>query len=174
MDEFLAVMDEKKAYMDDAIQLLENSFDIDYKFYNTYGPSIMYSTVAKDERSPSGNLENTIGRVDIAMEFTLSLKSSSDIYTKDNIIKYVKNYIENLSITNEDIDISNMMSDIRVEFASTINYIDYNGFNIFDSNTHHIYWIETEDVTIPPEFINIRTTIDDAGDIVPDIVINVV
>lgn len=174
MDEFLDVMNEKKIYMDDAIQLLENSFDIDYKFYNTYGPSIMYSTVSEDERNNVGNLAHSIGRVDIAMEFTLSLKSSSDIYTKDNIIKYIKNYIENLSITNEDIDISNMMSDIRVEFASTINYIDYNGFNFFDSNTHHMYWIESEDVTIPPEFINIRTKFDDAGEVVPDITINVV
>jgi hypothetical protein len=174
MEEFLNVMNEKKLYMDEAIQLLENSFDIDYKFYNTYGPSIMYATEAKDTRTGNGNLLHTIGRIDIAMEFTLSLKSSSDIYTKDNIVKYVKNYIENLSITNEDIDISNMMSDIRVEFASTINYIDYNGFNLFDSNTHHMYWIDTDDVTIPPEFINIRTTFNDAGEVVPDIRINVV
>lgn len=222
---FLTTMDEKKAYMDDALVLLENSFEIDYKFYNTYGPSLLYTTevveldgiVDDDEdldalikydeygniiapeigaiylvrRSTAGvNIEyifngtdwqittvndlRTIGRVDINLEFTLSLKSSSDIYTKDNIVKYIKNYIENLSKTNEDLDISNMMSDIKVKFASTINYIDYDGFNLFDSNTQHMYWNSPENITLPPEFINIRTTKNDAGETVPDITINVV
>ena len=173
-EEFLNSMGEKKAYMDDALVLLENSFDIDFKFYNTYGPSLLYSVDSEGERTGSGNLQHGIGRVDIDMHFTLSLKSSSDIYTKDNIIKYIKNYIENLSITNEDLDISNMMSDIRVEFASTINYIDYEGFNFFDSNTHHMYWQDADDITFPPEFVNIRTKIDESGEIVPDITIDVI
>jgi hypothetical protein len=109
------------------------------------------------------------------MEFNLSLKSSSDVYTKDNIIAYVKNYIENLNKTNEDIDISNMMSDIRNEFATLINYIDYIGFNNFDSNTHHMYYNHPDYINIPPEFINIRTTVDEVtGEVIPYIVINVV
>ena len=224
--EFLNTMDEKKAYMDSAMVLLENSFEIDYKFYNTYGPSLLYTVeqfnydgIVEDEEDldalivkdpytgevispPKGtvylvrrtqygpNIEFTftgtiwevsksvdiksIGRIDINLEFTLSLKSSSDIYTKDNIIKYIKNYIENLNITNEDLDISNMMSDVKVKFASTINYIDYNGFNLFDSNTQHLYWRDPSNISIPPEFINVRTTKDDAGNIIPDITINVV
>jgi hypothetical protein len=174
-EEFLNAMSEKKAYMDDALVLLENSFDLDYKFYNTYGPALLYSIDSEGERTGSGNLQHGIGRVDITMHFTLSLKSSSDIYTKDNITKYIKNYIENLSVTNEDIDISNMMSDVRVEFENLINYIDYEGFNYFDSNTHHLYWNDpSEFVTFPPEFVNIRTTVDEAGETVPDIVIDVI
>lgn len=172
MLEFLRVMDEKKAYMDAALNLLENSFDIDYKFYNTYGPSRVYSV---NQVTDSTDSLQSIGRIDIKMEFNLSLKSSSDIYTKDNIIAYVKNYIENLNKTNEDIDISNMMSDIRNEFASLINYIDYIGFNNFDSNTHHMYYNHPDYINIPPEFINIRTTIDEVtGEVIPYIVINVV
>ena len=223
--EFLNTMDEKKAYMDSALVLLENSFEIDYKFYNTYGPSLLYTVedleitgivdsdedldalIIKDEeghiispltgtiylvrRSSYGvNIEfifngeefvmtditdiKSIGRIDIGLNFTLSLKSSSDIYTKDNIIKYIKNYIENLNETNSDLDISNMMSDIKVKFASTINYIDYDGFNLFDSNVQHLYWRDPADITVPPEFINVRTIKDDAGNIIPDITINVV
>ena len=223
--EFLNTMDEKKAYMDSALVLLENSFEIDYKFYNTYGPSLLYTVedleitgivdsdedldalIIKDEeghiispltgtiylvrRSSYGvNIEfifngeefvmtditdiKSIGRIDIGLNFTLSLKSSSDIYTKDNIIKYIKNYIENLNETNSDLDISNMMSDIKVKFASTINYIDYDGFNLFDSNVQHLYLRDPADITVPPEFINVRTIKDDAGNIIPDITINVV
>ena len=67
-----------------------------------------------------------------------------------------------------------MMSDVKVKFESTINYIDYTGFNIFDSNTLHLYWRDPQDLTVPPEFINVRTTLDDAGNIVPDINITVV
>jgi hypothetical protein len=165
-------MDEKKAYMDAALNLLENSFDIDYKFYNTYGPSRVYSVNQVTDKT---GLLQSIGRIDIKMEFNLSLKSSSDVYTKDNIIAYVKNYIENLNKTNEDIDISNMMSDIRNEFATLINYIDYIGFNNFDSNTHHMYYNHPDYINIPPEFINIRTTVDEVtGEVIPYIVINVV
>lgn len=224
-EEFLTVMDEKKAYIDNALVLLENSFGIDYKFYNTYGPSLLYTVeelvisgiVDSDEdldalikyddegqiiapltgtiylvrRSSQGvNIEfifdgtewvmtsivdiKSIGRIDISLNFVLSLKSSSDIYTKDNIVKYIKNYIENLNETNADLDISNMMSDVKVQFASTINYIDYTGFNLFDSNTQHLYWRDPEDITVPPEFINVKTTKDDAGNIIPDISITVV
>jgi hypothetical protein len=173
MLEFLSVMDEKKAYMDNALTLLENSFEIDYKFYNTFGPSRVYSTDAEGKRGGSV-LIHSIGRTDIRMEFNLSLKSSSDIYTKDNIIKFVKNYIEDLNKTNEDIDISNMMSDIRNEFENVINFIDYVGFNAFDSNTHHMYYQHPYDIDLPPEFINIRTVVDqETGEVIPAITINV-
>ena len=223
--EFLGIMDEKKAYMDEALVLLENSFGLDYKFYNTYGPSRLYTSevvnlsgIVEDDaeleslivyqagsapifpnkgdiylvrNSAYGiNVEfifdgwefqvcstrdlKSIGRVDINIVFTLYLKSASDIYTKDNIVKYVKDYIENLSITNEDVDISNMMSDIKVAFASQINYIDYEGFNQFDSNVQHMYWTDPSDITVPPEFINIRTYKNENGEFVPNIIIDVV
>ena len=67
-----------------------------------------------------------------------------------------------------------MMSDVKVKFASTINYIDYDGFNLFDSNTQHMYWKDPSDITLPPEFVNIRTVKNEAGETVPDITINVV
>ena len=174
MLEFLSVMDEKKAYMDNALTLLENSFEIDYKFYNTFGPSRVYSTDLEGQRGGSV-LIHSIGRTDIKLEFNMSLKSSSDIYTKDNVIKYVKNYIEDLNKTNEDIDIANMMGDIRNEFENVINYIDYVGFNFFDSNTWHMYYQEPYDIDLPPEFINIRAITDPVtGEIVPDITINII
>ena len=174
MLEFLSVMDEKKAYIDSALTLLENSFDVDYKFYNTFGPSMVYSTDAEGKRGGQV-LINSIGRTDIKISFDMSLKSSSDIYTKDNVIKFVKNYIEDLNRTNEDIDIANMLSDIRNEFNNVINYIDYTGFNFFDSNTWHMYYQEPYDINIPPEFINIRAIVDpDTGEIIPDITINII
>lgn len=174
MLEFLSVMDEKKAYMDNALTLLENSFEIDYKFYNTFGPSRVYST-DPEGRHGGSTLLHSIGRTDINMSFNMSLKSSSDIYTKNKVIEYVKKYIEDLNKTNEDIDISNMMSDIRNEFENVINYIDYTGFNNFDSNTHHMYYQEPYDIDLPPEFINIRTVIDqETGEVIPDITINII
>ena len=173
--EFLDILEEKKSYMDNALVLLENSFDIDYKFYNTYGPSYTYSIDDDGERKGHTKiLEHSIGRIDISLRFRLSLKSSSDIYTKDNIISYVKDYIENLNNTNTDLDISNMMSDIRVHFNNVINYIDYIGFNNYDSNTHHMYYQNPHRINIPPEFINVYIKRNEVGELVPNIDIEVV
>ena len=67
-----------------------------------------------------------------------------------------------------------MMSDVKVKFANLINYIDYDGFNLFDSNVQHMYWTDPSDITVPPEFINIRTMKNENGEVVPNIVIDVV
>jgi hypothetical protein len=166
-------MNEKKAYMDRALDLLENSFEIDYKFYNTYGPSKNYNLELDDETVDSTNY---IGRVDLSLEFNVSFKSAADVYTKSNLVKFIKSYIEDLNKVNVDWDINNMLSDIRVTFAQQINYIDFVGFNGEKLSTRilHFYWRSNEDIAVAPEFINIRNTIDSTGEIVPDITINVI
>ena len=171
LDEFLQIMNEKKVYMDNALDLLENSFDLDYKFYNTYGPSRNYSLETEDRVDNT----NYIGHIDLALEFNVSLKRAADVYTKDNIIKFIKDYIEDLNNTNIDFDINNLLSDTYVEFKEVINYIDFVGFNgnRLSERILHFYWHRNEDISSTPEFVNVRNTVDSLGNVIPDITINV-
>lgn len=153
-------MNYKKAYIDNALNVLENSFEIDFKFFNTYGPSRTY-TIDEKGKIP-------IGRVDIVASFKLSLKATADDYTRDEIIADVKAYVENLE-NHDDFHISNLISYITTKYESAINYFGWFGFNKFDANEQHMYKQEVEDKTICPEFINIRNKFDVDGNIVPDI-----
>ena len=85
---FTNQLNDKKAYIDNCLKLLENSMDIDFKFFNTYGNSLTYIT-DNESRTP-------IGHIDISMNFKMALKNLNDVYTKDDVTNYIKKYIENL------------------------------------------------------------------------------
>lgn len=162
---FMDALDEKKSYIDNCLEVVENSFDIDLKFFNTYGLSLTYSI---------GDKANTdIGPIDIKMKFRLSLVSDSDVYTKDEIIQYIKNYIEDINDFG-DLHIPNMLSDIRKEFGDAINWIEYMNFNDFWLGVNHIILREVEDPHTVPEFINIRNQYDEEGNLIPCIEIETV
>ena len=163
--DFLDQMNYKKLYIDEALYVLENSFEIDFKFCNTYGPSRTYTVDLEGKTS--------IGRIDIVPRFEIGLVSSSDIYTKNKIITFIKEYIEEFGNIG-DIHILNLTAEINKNFNNVISYCAYKGFNLFDANKQHMYKQDVENKNIPPEFINIRTKKDDAGNVVPDVVIDIV
>lgn len=151
--DFINQMSYKKMYIDNALDVLENSFEVDFKLFNTYGPSRLF-TIDEDGKQ-------SIGSVDITISFELGLKISTDIYTKQNIIEYVKDYIEDLNDLGS-IHINNLLSDVREKYRSAINYFDFLGFNDYGGTYLHLYHQNLEqldDKFIPPEFINIRNTI---------------
>lgn len=163
-DYFINKIDEKKDYIIGCLARLENNMEIDFKFFNTYGPSLTYTV---DQEGEIG-----IGHIDMDMDFKLKLKSSSDIYTKDEIIKFVKNYIENLEKIG-DLHIPNLITDITNEFSTRIVYIEFVSFNGFPLGIQHALIKETEIDTIP-EFINIRNLMLESGSFVPAINIELV
>lgn len=154
---------ERKAYIDYCLGLIENSMNIDFKFFNTYGNSKTYRLEDK---------ETSIGNIDISIKFKLSLKDSTDITTRNDIIKSIKSYIENLNDIG-DLHIPNLITDIINEYEDRIYYIEYVGFNKFGTDDQHI--IKVDEITDVPEFINVRNVIDSStGMIVPDIEITIV
>lgn len=162
--DFVSQMNYKKMYIDNSLQLLENSFEVDFKLFNTYGPSRLFTL---DEEGMI-----SIGRTDISIKFELSLKSSSDIYTKQSIIDYIKDYIEDLNDLGS-LHINNLLSDVREKYKSALNYFDFLGFNDFDGKKLHLYQQNLEDLDdkfIPPEFINIRNTVNvETEEVTPNI-----
>lgn len=157
---------ERKDYIDYCLTLIENSMNIDFKFFNTYGNSKIY----KLEDTKTG-----IGNIDISLKFKLSLKDSTDITTKNSVSEAIKKYIENLNDIG-DLHIPNLITDIINEFEDRIYYIEYVGFNTFGTDDQHIIEvIDEENVIDVPEFINVRNIIDESsGNIVPDIDITIV
>jgi hypothetical protein len=137
--------------------------NIDFKFFNTYGNSRIYKLEDK---------ETSIGSIDISMKFKLSLKDTTDITTKNEIVKSIKKYIENLNDIG-DLHIPNLITDIINEYEDRIYYIEFVGFNTFGTDDQHIIQVD-ENVDVP-EFINVRNVIDPStGLIVPDIEITLV
>lgn len=155
---------ERKDYIDYCLSLIENSMNIDFKFFNTYGDSRTYKL--EDGETPIGN-------IDISLKFKLSLKDSTDISTKSSVIESIKSYIENLNDIG-DLHIPNLIRDIINEYEDRIYYIEYVGFNKFGTDDQHIIHVDDETNNVP-EFINVRNIYDDlTGQLVPDIDIQIV
>lgn len=161
----LEAISERKAYIDYCLELTENSMNVDFKFYNTYGPSKVYTLEDK---------ETSIGDIDVSLRFKLSLKDTSDISTKDDIIKSIKEYIENLNDVG-DWHAPNLIRDIINEYEDRINFIEFVGFNDYDADDQHIINIDDNSPTVVPEFINVRNHKDEeTNKLVPNIVIDLV
>lgn len=155
---------ERKSYIDYCLSLIENSMNIDFKFFNTYGNSKTYKLEDK---------ETSIGSIDLSLRFKLSLKDTTDLSTKSNIVESIKAYIENLNDIG-DLHIPNLIRDIINEYEDRIYYIEFVGFNNFGPEDQHIICVETNETDVP-EFINVKNVIDPLTDqLVPDIEITIV
>ena len=71
-------------YIQKLIVLLENSFGIDYKFFNTYGPSKLY------------NIDNqyNIDRINLSLVFEIKFQLTSEKTYIPMITNSIKEYIE--------------------------------------------------------------------------------
>ena len=144
---FIHELMKKKAYIDYCLTVLENNMDIDFKYFNTYGHSNTYTI---------GDKENTsLGNIDITMKFRCKLNNSNDTMTKNNLIKYIKDYIEDLNELG-DLHIPNLIHDIKEEFGDLIVYIEFMNFNNNRLGVNHIELKEVEDIKTVPEFICVR------------------
>ena len=172
---FDAIYD-RKAYIDYCLGLLENNMDIDFKFFNTYGPSIVYSIGDGNYRDKP----TMIGHVDLSMKFRLSVKTTADAITKDDIIQSIKSYIEDLYETGN-WDAPSMITDIMNQYSDRINFIEFMNFNDFWLGVQHIWKVVDENgipkddnPLVTPEFLNIRNVLNSDGNTVPDIEIEII
>lgn len=164
-DSFVNQLNYKKAYIDNANTKMENSFGTDFKFFNTYGPSLMFTL---------DNYKQYIHRVNIQLNFRLKLSNSYDVYTVDYVKEYVKTAIvENLN--NEDsLHIPNLITNVTNKFRESLVFFEFLGVDDYGPGVQHLYHDTTEYVGMVPEFININMLYDENGNKTPDINIEVV
>lgn len=156
MQNFMNELAIKKVYIDKARYILENNFEIDFKLFNTYGPSTIYTI---DEEG-----EKPIGRVNLTLRFRLKLVQSSDQYTKQFIIKDVKDIIEDLNSLSS-LHIPNLITTITNKYRNEIEYFEFLGFNDYGPGYQHLYRHDPEVVDTVPEFLTVHTNEDKTPDI---------
>lgn len=137
----------EKAYIDNAIYLLENNFLIDFKFFNTYGKSRMYST--------DRNGTKLINRVNLTLNFEVRLLETSDNNTVEYIRQDIKQMIEDLNDM-ESLHIPNLITTITNTYRNSIDYIEFLEFNSYGSGVQHLYKQDTQDITMVPEFLTVN------------------
>lgn len=161
----------RKAYIDNAMVILENSFGIDFKLFNTYGPSRTFYII-KD--SDSNGLLNDpiefIDKVNLTLNFRVKLVSKNDSYTKDNIVEEIKEYIEDLDDLSQ-LHIPNLVTQITTNYKEQISYFEYLGFNNYGAGVQHIYKIDDNDIPIhtTPEFLCVNNVLGGDGITHPDV-----
>ena len=72
------------------------------------------------------------------------IKNYINKLTKQDIINYIKDYVEDLYKTGN-LHAPNLITNIINEFKDRINYIEFVGFNTFDADDQHIVLKEVED-----------------------------
>lgn len=146
----------EKAYIDNATQLLENNFLIDFKLFNSYGKSRLYTL------DKAGN--QLVDRVHLTLNFEVRLLKTSDNNTKDYILNDIKQMIEDLNDLSS-LHIPNLITKITNTYRNSIEYIEFLGFNHYGPGIQHLYKQEDEDITAVPEFLCVNVK----PDMTPDV-----
>lgn len=151
---FLKDMNMKINYVLDAIAPLECTFGLDYKFFNTYGPSNMYH-LTDDDGDPVGLIDN------VALTMTFRAKfynEDSDAASMiDPIKNTIKEYLEKLDQL-DDIHFPNITTLVESEYAEYLIYFEFVSFNIYDATNQHIITNENmEMLAMVPEFLHVDT-----------------
>ena len=158
--DFFKILDYRRKYIENALIFLENSFGIDFKFYNTYGKSYTYNI----------SDTNNIDRVNISLKFEVKFITKEDQVMLPSITTTIKQYIENIDRV-EDLHIPNLVTEIKNKYESNLVYIKFIELNNYSELYQSIYknpeltQDKFADSQLVPEFININTNIDSSIDI---------
>lgn len=166
LNDFLNNFRSMYAYLQAAMESLVNNFQIDLKFFNTYGPARHFYYYSNDlER------EELMDRVNISIHFGVKFTITDGIENAVAELKtFIKEYIESSSvslISSPSLYISNLITDIKNNFQN-INYITFKGVNNYDENVQK-FESEVNDINVLegsfstanviPEYLNIDQVI---------------
>jgi hypothetical protein len=152
---FIEQINYEKAYIDNAINLLENNFEVDFKLFNTYGRSTSYYT--------DKECKHIVDRIHLTLNFELKLLKTSDNNTKEYILNDIKQMIEDLNEL-DSLHIPNLITTITNNYRNSIEYIEFLGFNNYGPGVQHLYRQDNNDIWSVPEFLSINVS-----DMKPDI-----
>lgn len=176
MKSFINELEKRRNYIDYALEILEDSTAIDFKFVNTYGPSRIF-VICDQPTAKSSSDYLFLDNVQISLHFAVKLTSASDTYIINYIKSFIKDEIEKLDELSE-VHIPNIAADVKQQYAEQIVYFEYlgtskdaNGSYVNRTKQHISKYNDDEIKKSPdyvPEFINIALT---DGDYSPDITI---
>ena len=174
---FMNSFKEIYSYIQSALDMLTNNFQIDMKFFNTYGLSDHYYIIGKDDKEH-------IDKVNISIYFDVkyTLASNADSLT-EQLKEYIKKHIESneLSLVSApNFYMSKLLAECQEKFSG-LKYMLFKGINNYkaevqalesDVNESNIIQGIVETSTVIPEYLNIDFIIKN-GVRTPQIFINV-
>ena len=128
---------------------MENNFLIDFKLFNTYGKSRLYTTDKEGKE--------LVDRIHLTLEFEVKLLKTSDNNTQKYIRDDIKRMIEDLNDLSS-LHIPNLITTITNTYRNSIEYIEFKGFNEYGPSIQHLYKHENDDITAVPEFLCVNVT----------------
>lgn len=153
--EFCNELVSRKNYIDYAIQVLEDAFGIDFKFFNTYGPSKLFTL---------DNELDYVNRTNLSLTFSLKLHPNYDTNVINDIVSDIKTYIEDINEIN-DLHMPNLITYITTKYVDYLVYFEFVDMNGYGPGVQHLYNMEMPPKVITPEFINVNTLSDGTPDI---------
>ena len=160
-NEFLENFRSMYGYIQSAMKNLVNNFQIDLKFFNTYGPSRHFYYYKNDNKT------GLMDKVNISIHFGIKFTITNGIENAVlEVKKYIKDYIESDKISlieSPALYISNLIRDIQNNFQN-ISYVTFKGVNEygeniqkFESEVNEINVLEGSFTTadVIPEYLNI-------------------
>lgn len=159
------MLDYRRRYIQDSLLLIENPFSINFKFYNTYGPSNNYLV----DRNAK------LDRINLTLRFEIMFVTKEDQVLIPEIRNTIKSYIEELN-NESDLHMPNLITYITNLYRDSIVYCKFVQLNHYQTLWQSIYknpivldsaWEESQRV---PEFINVNMLSNDLPDIEFDIV----
>lgn len=155
VEDFCKELVQRKAYIDNAIQVLEDAFGMDFKFFNTYGPSKLFTL---------DNDINYLNRTSLSLTFRLKLQPNYDTNIVNEIINDIKAYIEDINEI-KSIHMSNLTTEIETKYSESIVFFEFIDMNGYGPKEEHLYSMAMPENVITPEFISIATLPDGTPDI---------
>ena len=145
---------------------------MDFKFFNTYGPSKYFTWDGISDDTYANALE----RVNISLFFRLRLKPNYDANIITNIMDDIKEFVEDINTVEMDIHMPNLTTLIETKYKDSIVFFEFVSINGNPVDYQHIYAMHVPDGLIVPEFVCIDTyTNEDTGETgLPDITIELV
>ena len=128
---------------------------MNFKFFNTYGPSKLFTL---------DNELDYINRTNLSLTFRLKLNPNYDTNIVNDIINDIKEYIEDINEINS-LHMPNLVTDITTKYRDSLVYFEFIDMNGYGPSVQHIYAMQMPDEVITPEFLNVSALPDGTPDI---------
>lgn len=153
--DFCAELVSRKNYIDYAIQILEDAFGMDFKFFNTYGPSSLFTL---------DNKLNYINHTNLSLTFNIKLRPNYDTNVINDIVADIKDYIEDINEI-RDLHMPNLITFITTKYSESLIFFEFVDMNGYGPGEQHLYSMGMPDGVITPEFLSIQALSDGTPDI---------
>lgn len=157
---FMRSIAEKKEFIDDTRYVLDNNFNIDMKFFNTYGPSKRFVV--------DSNNGIYLDKVNIIPKFRIQTLENTDGSVISKIKKEIKDLVEDITpYTLPSIHFVRIAGIVYNKYKDSVDYIQCIGINDYSSDIQYLERTSTNNILDVPELITIDE--DDNGN--PNIII---